>query len=416
MRNLLIIYPHWPPSNLAGVHRPRLIANFLQEYDWKPIILTVSSIYYEETLDLEIEKTIAEGIEVIYTKAFQITKPRIVGDIGLRAFPFLYQAAIDLIGTRKIDFIWLPIPSFYVSLLGRVLFEKTKIPYGIDYIDPWVRDIHNRKDLRSKLSLQVAKWLEPIAVKKASMLSGVSEAYYRPTLTRNFSKRMIAHVSMPYGFDPRDHEIVINNLIFPWVNVKDCQPLLYAGAFLPNAHLYIKCLFKVISNKVAQGQWDSRRHLFFIGTGAYTGLGISDYAEKFGIGNIVHEFRERFPYLHILNFLSSAHIVLAIGSTEQHYTASKIFQALLSKRPVFSIFHKESSAVSILETCSAENYLVKYDPEMSIASFEAAIDNKLIQLFEERVHWKPDLSKLEQYSAQSSAKTLVSKLNEIIKK
>ena len=27
MKRILIIYPHWPPSNLVGVHRVRLIAN-----------------------------------------------------------------------------------------------------------------------------------------------------------------------------------------------------------------------------------------------------------------------------------------------------------------------------------------------------------------------------------------------------
>ena len=48
MKNMLIIYPHWPPSNLAGVHRARLISNFLPDFGWHPIVLTVKEIYYEE--------------------------------------------------------------------------------------------------------------------------------------------------------------------------------------------------------------------------------------------------------------------------------------------------------------------------------------------------------------------------------
>src|SRR5690606_2213392 len=118
-------------------------------------------------------------------------------------------------------------------LLGRILHEKTAVPYGIDYIDPWVRDIHNRKDWRSRLSLQVAKLLEPVAVKKASLLSGVSEAYYQPVIALNFKNRAITHVGMPYGFDPRDHEIIQDRLTLPWEGIKDCHPLVYAGAFLP---------------------------------------------------------------------------------------------------------------------------------------------------------------------------------------
>lgn len=414
MKNLLIIYPHWPPSNLAGVHRPRLIANYLKEFGWNPIVLTVSPEYYEEALDPDIHKTVAGDIEVIFTKAYKATKPRLIGDIGLRAFPFLREAALKLIEKRQIIFIWIPIPSFYTSLLGRILNDKTSVPYGIDYIDPWVRDMHNRKDWRSSISLQVAKWLEPIAVKKASLLSGVSEAYYQPVIARNFNQKAIAHVGMPYGFDPRDHDIQIEDLVLPWVIIENCQPLVYAGAFLPNSHHFIVSLFKVIKKKVDKGEWNKDIHLFFLGTGSYAGISIADYANQFDLGGIVHEIRERFPYLHVLNFLSSAYGVMAIGSTEEHYTASKIFQALLSKKPVISIFHYKSTAVTILEECAADNFLIKYDPADSTELLENQIELKLQLLLSDNFSWFPALTQLEKYSARASAKALADKLDELL--
>lgn len=414
MKNILIIYPHWPPSNLAGVHRPRLIANYLREFDWHPVILTVSPEYYEEAPDQDISKTVVEGIEVIYTKAYKATKPRVIGDIGLRAFPFLCEAALKLIKKRQIDFIWIPIPSFYTSLLGRLLHEKTAVPYGIDYIDPWVRDIHNRKDWRSRMSLQIAKWLEPIAVKKASLISGVSEAYYRPVIERNFKYKAIAHVGMPYGFDPGDHKIILDHLELPWAEIKDCRPLFYAGAFLPNSHLFIKTLFKVINQKMEQGLWDSRYHFYFLGTGQYAGTSIEDYASQYGISAFVHETRDRFPYLHVLNFLTLAYAVLAVGSTEKHYTASKIFQALLSKRPVFAMFHQDSSAVAVLKECNGAAYLVEYDPEQPTVSLEVEVGEKLDKLLAGTEEWDPDLSKLKKYSARASAKALADKLDELV--
>jgi hypothetical protein len=414
MKNILIIYPHWPPSNLAGMHRPRLIANYIHEFGWNPIVLTVYPKYYEEALDSEVGKTIKGEIEVLYTKAFKITSPRVVGDIGLRALPFLYRTALKIIKSRKIDFIWIPIPSFYTALLGRILHEQTSVPYGIDYIDPWVRDIHNRKDLRSKLSLQVARWLEPLAVKKASLLTGVSEDYYRPVMDRNFKDETIAHIGMPYGFDLRDHEIVLENIELPWAKIKGCQPLVYAGAFLPNAHLFIKTLFKIISRKVEQGLWDDRKHLYFIGTGNYAGNSIEDYASQYGISFIAHEIRERLPYLHILNYLSSAYAVMAIGSTEHHYTASKIFQALLSKKPVFAIFHYQSSAVSILKECNAAGLLSEFIPDANTVALEDTIADRLDLILSGNVIWQPDLSAFEKYSARASAKALAGKLDELV--
>jgi hypothetical protein len=413
MKTLLIIYPHWPPSNLAGVHRPRLISKFIGEFGWQPLVLTVAPEFYEEAPDLDLTKTVGEEVEVVYTKAYKVPKPRFIGDIGIRAFPFLYKEALALIKSRNIDFIWVPIPSFYTSLLGRLLYEKTSIPYGIDYIDPWVRDIHNRKDLRSKLSLQIAKWLEPIAVKKASLISGVSEAYYKPVIVRNFKTSAVAHVGMPYGFDPGDHVIKLDNLKLPWAGINDCKPFVYAGAFLPNSHLFIYSLFKVIAEKLKQGLWDSNHHLFFIGTGHYSGSSISDYASSFGLSHIVHEIKERIPYLLVLNYLSSAYVVMAIGSTEPHYTASKIFQILLSNKPVFAIFHQQSTAVEVLIECLATNFLVEFNPSGSNEVMELKISEKLHLLTSETINWQPDFIKLNNYSAKASARALAEKLDEL---
>jgi hypothetical protein len=414
LKNLLIIYPHWPPSNLAGVHRPRLIANFTMGYGWKSFVLTVSPEFYEETPDPDMLLTVSADVKVFYAKAFKVMKPRIIGDLGLRAFPFLYNEAVDIISKYKIDFIWIPIPSFYTSLLGRLLYNRTSVPYGIDYIDPWVRDISNRQDWRSKLSLMVAKCLEPVAVKKASLISGVSENYYLPVLEKNFKEKQIVHVGMPYGFDPNDHTIEVRNLKYPWDEIVGCKPLVYAGAFLPNAHGFIKTLFKVIGKKVALGEWDMQVHLFFLGTGNYSGITIADYAEYYGIKSIVHEERGRFPYLHIQQILSVAFGVMAIGSTEKHYTASKIFQALLSKKPVLGIFHKESSAVAILNECEADNFLIEYNPLLSFKFLEKELALKLVKLISEYTNWKPNFYKLEKYSAKSSAKALIDSINDVI--
>ena len=47
IKKILILYPHFPPSNLAGVHRPRLFAQHLPSFGWQPTILTVHEKYYE---------------------------------------------------------------------------------------------------------------------------------------------------------------------------------------------------------------------------------------------------------------------------------------------------------------------------------------------------------------------------------
>lgn len=412
MKTVLIIYPHWVPANLAGVQRPRLIGNFLSSFGFHPLLLTVDSSYYEEPLDHLMEKTVSQDIEVIYTKAYKVTTPRIVGDIGLRAFPFLKKEALRLCKERQIDFIWIPIPSFYTAILGRVIHEKTKIPYGIDYIDPWVRDITNQNNIRAKFSQIVAQLLEPYAVKKASLITGVSSAYYLPVIQRNFKTPPI-HVGMPYGFDPNDHEIELDGLKLPWDDHPHCKPWIYAGAFLPNSHLFIASFFETIALLKAESKWDDKIKLFFIGTGPYPAKRIIAYAKDHGIEDIVFEQRERAPFLHVLNFLSKAHRVMLFGSTQQHYTASKTFQCLLSKKPLFSMLHAESSAVKVIQEAKAEHFLYKYN--------DGDVKDKIIEYlqpiiinFQKDVEWNIHLDSLDQYTSKHSAKVLAGAVDKVL--
>lgn len=424
VKTLLIIYPHWHPTNLAGVHRPRLIGNFLSEFGWKPRVLTVDSIYFEEQPDPDFEKTFSSDFDVKRIKALKSLKLRLIGDIGLRAFFQLFSGAKDIINKEKIDFIWLPIPSFYNALLGRLLYEKTKIPYGIDYIDPWVRDLTNQNGIRSSLSQALARFLEPIAVKKAALISGVSVPYYKPVLERNFpeffenynllletinnnTKRKIVHVAMPYGFDPEDHNIKLPGLSYPWEDeLTKGKIWLYAGAFLPNSHFLLSAFFQAIQKLRKKKLWDESIRLWFIGTGEYPAKRIASYAQDFGLQDVVIEKRKRYPFLQVLNFLSAADTVMVIGSTEEHYTASKTFQALLSQNPVFSVFHYKSNAVEVLEDCKADDFTVRYVPDQNNEDLVLQFEEKILK----RIHtsnWNPELDNLNKYSARESSRNLI---------
>ncbi len=416
MNTVLIIYPHWPPSNLAGVHRPRLIGNYLTAFNWHPLVLTVESQFYEEPPDHDIVKTVSKDIEVIYTKARPVkSSSRLIGDIGIRGFDFIYKKAREIIQTRKIDFIWIPIPSFYMALMGRLLYAKTKVPYGIDYIDPWARPLalHENRFSKAWMARIVASILEPIAVKNASLISGVSKEYYQPVLDRNFKNKKVKDVAMPYGFDPNDHAIDIPELSLPWKENE--RVLIYAGAFLPKAHMFMEAMFKGLQNLKNAGDLPNNLRLCFLGTGKYGGKSIEEYAKENNMQKETTEIRDRFPFLHILNFLSKANAVLVIGSTEKHYTASKTFQALLSGKPVIAAFHEMSSAVSFMNSSNAGDYLSQYKEEDSMENMVDKIQTTLEKYFKDPVNWKPDLSTLDQYSSKQSAKVLAEAMDEIVK-
>ena len=302
MKKLLILYPHWPPSNLAGVHRSRLIANYSQDFGWDVTVLTVDEAFYEEPNDPEIERLVAPHINVEKVNAFPVFKilgHRILGDIGIRGWIQMRRKMLEILRSEKIDFVWIPIPSWYTSLLGRIAFRKLKVPFGIDYIDPWVYQLtkYERIFSRQWWTRQVALVLEPIAIRKASLISGVSEEYYSPALNRVFVREVAPHsVAMPYGFDPNDHNVEPSSLIIPWGD--DNTPyLLYAGAYLPHSEVFIREFFQIIQTMKVHNRFPLNLKLRFVGTGKRAGMSISDLASEYNITELVEEYPDRIPFL-----------------------------------------------------------------------------------------------------------------------
>jgi len=405
------------PSNMVGAQRARLLVNHFEELGWCPIVLSIHPDCYEEPIVPELVKLVKPEIEVHFVKApTKGRKYKWIGDLTLRAYHQIKTRAIEIINTEKVDFVWLPIPSFYNALLGRPIHKATGVPYGIDYIDPWVNGFTGQGKLFSKawIANQLAKILEPYAVKRASLISGVAYHYYSPVLERNFKHKAIEHCAMQYGFDENDYLVKADPFDCPW-DKNSTKAIIYAGAFLPKSHYFINLLFKVISQLRQDGKLDDQIKLYFFGTGPYKEKSITEYAIEHGIDDLVFEHRERLSYLQILNLLRDAYAVMVIGSTEKHYTASKVFQSLLSKTPVFTIFHELSDAATILKIVQADTYTALYTENED----ELTLYNKILTTFDSFAnrskHWHPELTKLQPYSAKESARILIEEIEKVLK-
>lgn len=410
-RHLLIIYPHWPPSNLAGMHRARLVANGALDSGWDVTVITVHPDHYEEPNDAEMTELVRPGIEVIHTGArpvLRLAGRRLIGDIGIRSYRQLKATAEHWLKHHKTDFIWMPIPSWYTPLMGAGLSRQFNTPYGVDYIDPWVYQLtqHEPPLSRAWWTHQAALILEPRAIRSASIISGVAEAYFAPAVDRTFkNKQRPTTVAFPYGFDPEDHTKNPVHPSFPFDPSKG-RYILYAGAFLPHSESIARCLFRAIASLKRNGLWPQDLRMRFVGTGLRPGPSICMLAEDEGIDDIVHEHPSRLPFLTVQSLLRRAHASLVLGSTEAHYTASKTFQCLLAGKPLMSILHKDSSALSFLQECKADSYSVNWTSHTQ--DLQTRVEHFLIALAQaEPDSWNPDLSPLEQHTATEGTKKLL---------
>jgi hypothetical protein len=423
VKKILLISPHFPPSNLAAVHRSRLFAQHLPAFGWEPIILTVDEGFYEEELDENLSRLLPANLEVEKVNAFRVTRPRLIGDIGLRGFFQLYRRAKQLIRKKKIDFLYIPIPSFYVALLGRWLHASTGVPYGIDYIDPWVHRFPGSDKVFSRhwFSMKLSSLLEPIAVKKASLITGVAEGYYKGVLERNPRlKQGCQSGAMPYGGERSDHEKVAELGLRPYLF--DRRPgkiqLLYAGAMLPKAYAPLEAMLQAMSgNREAVANLE----IHFIGTGKTTndpeGFNIRPLAEKYGLwGSVIFEHPRRIPYLDVLVHLEAADGAFILGSTEPHYTPSKVYQGVLSGKPILAILHRESTAVAVIRTANT-GVVLDFGGEAEVG----LIKSGFIEIFEQFSGYlrnfdrrQVNMGAFEQYSARSVTAALAGLLDKCV--
>lgn len=419
-QKILIISPHFPPSNLAAVHRSRLFAEHLPEFNWEPIILTIHEKFYEEPPDWNLAALLPAGLRVEKAGAFPLTRPRTIGDIGLRGFFQLYRKARRLIKKENIDFLYIPIPSFYTALLGRWLHSTTGIRYGIDYIDPWVHRFPGSDKLFSRhwFSMKLSGMLEPVAVKKAVLITGVAEGYYQGVKERNpHLIKTCLFGAMPYGGEERDHIKVKQLSVQPYLFKKapGRRQLIYAGAMLPKAFAPLEAVLDAIRKDPLTFK-DLEIH--FIGTGKTPndpkGYNIKPLAEKYGLWQkVIFEYPARIPYLDVLIHLEAADGVFILGSTEPHYTPSKVYQAVLSKKPILAILHEKSTACEVIRTTEA-GLVVGFDGEQGVP----AIKDEFGVIFQKYLSFSEGFSLpegsamiFERFSAKAVTRTLAQMLD-----
>lgn len=364
-RRVAIVAGHFVPSNLPAVHRARLWAQHLAEFGWDPVVVTAHWRHYEEKLDWDLAALVAPDLEVVRTGALPTRPLRIVGDIGLRAFVPLYRALAGLARNRAVDFVHITIPSSYCALLGTLLHRRHGVPYGIDYIDPWVprHPTPYRPGSKAWLSLKLAGMLEPWAVRDASLITGISPLYFEDVLVRNPALRhRVTTAAMPYGGSDKDFEAVrrADRPTFLFDPGDGGFHMMYAGALLPQAVPVLERLFLAIRRLIESAPAVMERfRLHFVGTGLRrddpTSFVVKPWIDRHDLAPWVDEQPARVGFVDVLNHLTRASAILVLGSTERHYSPSKVFQAIQAERPLLAVLHEESSAVDLLRAGRAGN-------------------------------------------------------------
>ena len=365
-KRLLMISPHFPPDSSAGTHRVRLLAPHLPEYGWTPTVLTVAEQDYEGRVDPELAALVPASLDVVRTRALpvRLTRRLGVGDLGLRALPGLRRTAWQLQHAHAFDAVFITIYPTYPAVLGPMLKRRFGMPFVLDYQDPWVsawgKEVGGGRggavDAKSRSTRTLAEKLEPRVLRAADGVTAVSARTYEDAFERTgFTPRAVAEI--PIGWDQADVDALGRRRACLRLIPDDGRVnLCYTGTLLPLGVASLRAMFAGARALIERDpQLADRLRFYFFGTSNQTAGGdprVLPHARDLGVEHLVHEHPARLDYLDALDVLRQASALLLLGSSERHYTPSKVFPALLANRPLLALYHRESTVVDMLRVAA----------------------------------------------------------------
>lgn len=404
MRHVAIIAPEFPPSTMPPALRLRFVTPHLSEFGWKPVILTIEPRYYETALDPETNRLLPGGLEVIRTPALpqNLTRKLGVGNLGLRTLWHHWHALSRLCRSRQIDLVFISMPPYFSSILGRLAYERFGLPYVIDYQDPWFTDYYQTVEVGQRpggrkwaVANRVAHVLESFALRRVAHLTAVSQGTLDGLVAHYPWVAGLGTSEIPLGAEPDDFDYLRQH---PRVNrIFDRRDGLLHVSYVGRGGVDMLPALEATFEAVRLGlerfpQLFNRLRMHFVGTtyahDARDAYQVLPAARGAGVAHLVDEHPTRVPYLDALQILSDSHGLLAVGSELSHYTASKIFPLILARRPLLAVFHEASSVTTILRETRAGD-IVTFGPQRPPASCVPEILTCLLTMLERPAGYRP---------------------------
>lgn len=370
VKKVLVVSPHFPPVNAPDMQRVRMALPHLRALGWEPTVLALDPASIEGgAREPLLETTYPADVRIVRARGISPALTRRIGFGGLwlRCGRALRVAAESLLRGEQFDLAFFSTTQFDAFALGPRWQRKFGVRYVLDYQDPWINPYYARTrtcppggKLKFALAQFRARRHEPATLRDASGIVAVSNAY-GPMLAQRYpwfdANRV---VFLPFGAADGDLQIARRHTpASPLVPRADgLIHHVYAGRggsdVAPAVAMLLRGFKHYLKSDPAVA---GRLRLHFIGTSyapaAAAAESVMPIARALGVEAFVQEHPTRVPYFDALSYLINADAILALGSQDATYSASKIFPYLLARRPLLILFHHRSAVHSIAESAGA---------------------------------------------------------------
>jgi hypothetical protein len=380
-RRVLMVSPHFPPDTSAATHRVRLLLPHLAALGWTPTVLTLTPESYEGTLEPALGSLVSEDVRVERVAALPaaLTRAFGFGDLGLRSWMALRSRVRELMRAETFDALFWTVYPTWPAQSGPSLAHEAGAAFVLDLQDPWVGAWGDtvgpagggRPDMRSRMSRALSVRAEEATVLAADGVTAVSAGTIDALAARVRAVRdrptaevplvaLAADVAWARSGPPLPDALRFDD---------DHVHVVWVGTLLPAGLGVLRAILDALADA---GRRDARVRervrLHFVGTSnesrADAPARALPVAREAGVAAQVTEHAPRVGYREALQLLGAADAVLLGGSTEAHYTPSRLYPALLGGAPMLAVYREGSHAVSVLRGLPSE-------PAVHVVAFPA---------------------------------------------
>ena len=370
MRTVLIITQKFPPFNGVGVLRVTKFVKYIQDFGWRPIVLTCKR--KENHLDAVDEKLL-DGIPEDLS-IYRVNSPslydfyRLVGgrakqgSFSLSKNPFAtlirslfvpdqyvawyftgVRKAKDIFQVENIDAIYSTSPRETSHLIGRTLHRKYKCPWIADFRDPWIEKQHRSK--RIQPLEQFEKYLEKIVLRDADCILAAW-----PGIIRSFDSAVEEKSQvLTNGFDEEDFRGLKPHVFQKFT-------FLFAGSLFKE--LFSLPMFQAL-DMLLRTRPKLRQRIQLVLLGRQDAF-IRDTIKKYELEYCVHIIPQ-IPHRECLEYILGAD-ALIFSIPDKQWIPSKIFEYLRANRPILAIADQDSDAVQMIRRVNPGLCFASRDP------------------------------------------------------
>ncbi len=437
MKNLLIIAYYFPPSGGPGVQRVLKHVQYLPEFGWQPIVLTVSNGQFparDESLLAKIPSDVPVYRSHIYEpydlyRLFTGKRPGTAIDVNvikkenqkrsfkenfaefIRATFFIPDArmgwrlsagrAIKKIRKQnKIDAIYSSSPPYTCSLIARDFKRKSGLPWIAGFRDPWRGFISAPK--RWFLPELIDIMMEKSVFTEADAVECAWEGIIKDALSKypRLNKGKFYHI--PNGYDSLD---------FPVVERKRNEKftVTYTGSMYGRRNP--ESFFAAIERLISENKLDkSKLHLRFVGrfgSEVYEMFDKASFKDSIEIVNYV-------PHDKSIEYLMQSDAMLLVvdeSKESEEIVPGKVYEYIGVQRPIITIAPENGAVAKLIK----ETKTGQVAHQTEIGKIAEIVFDYYKQWENDDWSYSPVIEEIQKYERKESAHRLAEILNSLAK-